>query len=60
MRASSSASCCRGRRPAPADGPTAPQPDLTSRLQELADLHAKGELTDEEYAAAKARVLAGE
>ena len=42
-------------RPAPA------QPvDLTGRLQELADLHARGELTDEEYAAAKARVLAGE
>jgi len=31
--------------------------DLTSRLQQLADLHARGELTDEEYAAAKARVL---
>jgi hypothetical protein len=48
------------RRPAPADGPAAPGPDLTSRLQELADLHAKGELTDDEYAAGKARVLAGE
>jgi hypothetical protein len=33
---------------------------LTARLQELADLHAKGELTDEEYAAAKSRVLSGE
>jgi hypothetical protein len=33
--------------------------DLTARLQLLADLHARGELTDEEYAAAKARVLAG-
>jgi Short C-terminal domain len=34
--------------------------DLTSRLQQLADLHARGELTDEEYAAAKTRVLSGE
>ena len=29
-------------------------------LASLADLHAKGALTDEEYASAKARVLAGE
>jgi Short C-terminal domain len=42
----------RGGNPRPAD--------LTGRLQELADLHARGELNDEEYAAAKARVLAGE
>ncbi|MBA2642872.1 MAG: SHOCT domain-containing protein [Actinobacteria bacterium] len=34
--------------------------DLTARLATLADLHARGELTDEEYAAAKSRVLAGE
>jgi Short C-terminal domain len=34
--------------------------DLTSRLASLADLHERGALTDEEYAAAKARVLAGE
>jgi hypothetical protein len=33
--------------------------DLTSRLQTLAELHASGALTDEEYATAKARVLAG-
>jgi Short C-terminal domain len=33
--------------------------DLTSTLATLADLHARGELTEEEYAAAKARVLAG-
>jgi hypothetical protein len=38
----------------------APATDLTSRLQALADLHAGGALTNEEYAAAKARVLAGE
>lgn len=34
--------------------------DLSTRLAGLSDLHARGELTDEEYAAAKARVLAGD
>lgn len=34
--------------------------DLTARLEQLAALHARGELTDEEYAAAKARVLGGD
>jgi hypothetical protein len=34
--------------------------DVTGRLASLADLHAQGHLTDEEYASAKARVLAGE
>ena len=33
--------------------------DLTSGLKELAELHASGALTDEEYAAAKARMIAG-
>jgi hypothetical protein len=37
-----------------------PATDLTTRLQALAALHASGALTDEEYATAKARVLAGE
>jgi hypothetical protein len=32
---------------------------LTVQLKELADLHERGALTDEEYAAAKARVLTG-
>ena len=49
----------RGRRTAPAGGTAEVSVDLTTRLQQLADLHARGELTDEEYAAAKARVLAG-
>lgn len=39
--------------------PPAPPTDLTSQLSRLADLHERGALTDEEYAAAKARVLAG-
>jgi putative oligomerization/nucleic acid binding protein len=50
------------RRSAPsADRPSAaPATDLTARLASLAELHARGELSDEEYASAKARVLAGE
>jgi hypothetical protein len=35
------------------------QSDLTSKLNELAQLHTAGVLTDEEFAAAKAKVLAG-
>ena len=34
--------------------------DLGSTLATLADLHERGELTDEEYAAAKARILSAE
>jgi hypothetical protein len=40
--------------------PVAPATDVASRLTALAELHAKGDLTDEEYASAKARVLAGD
>jgi hypothetical protein len=49
------------RRAAPAAAPAAPAPseDIAARLATLADLHARGELTDEEYAAAKAQALAG-
>jgi hypothetical protein len=34
--------------------------DVAGRLAGLADLHARGALSDEEFASAKARVLAGE
>lgn len=44
----------------PAAPVAAPATDVAARLAALADLHAKGELTDEEYASAKARVLAGD
>jgi hypothetical protein len=47
--------------PAPAPAPAAPAPaadDTISRLQQLASLHDSGALTDEEFAAAKAQVLA--
>ncbi|HUG65824.1 MAG TPA: SHOCT domain-containing protein [Gaiellaceae bacterium] len=41
--------------------PLAPPPtDISARLASLAELHARGDLTDDEYASAKARVLAGE
>jgi hypothetical protein len=59
------ASIAGSRAPAPAAAP-APAPaaaqatDLQARLAGLADLHTRGELTDEEFTAAKARVLAGD
>jgi len=37
----------------------APADDLTAKLKQLADLHASGVLTDEEFAAAKQKLLAG-
>ena len=40
--------------------PAAPaQDDLTAKLQNLANLHNQGILTDEEFAAAKQKLLAG-
>jgi len=43
--------------PAPAAAPAA-APDLMGELSKLADLKAAGVLTDEEFAAAKAKLLA--
>jgi hypothetical protein len=47
--------------PAAPEPPAAPAPpaadDLTSQLQRLGDLHAAGTLTDDEFTAAKARLL---
>ena len=37
--------------------PPAPQDDATAQLQNLAQLHKQGVLTDEEFAAAKAKIL---
>jgi hypothetical protein len=59
----------QGAQPAPAQpAPAQPAPapvaaaasedDTITRLQKLADLHASGALTDEEFSAAKAQVLA--
>ena len=44
---------------APQDAPEAPAPedDATAQLQNLAALHTQGVLTNEEFAAAKAKIL---
>jgi hypothetical protein len=42
--------------PAPAPAAAA-QPDLMDQLQKLGELHASGVLTDEEFAAQKAKLL---
>jgi hypothetical protein len=44
--------------PAPAAPAPAPQVDNISKLRELGELHAQGILTDEEFAAQKAKLLA--
>lgn len=48
------------RGDAPATAPAAADDDPVDELERLAALHASGALTDEEFAQAKARVLAGE
>ena len=37
--------------------PAPPEDDATAQLQNLAQLHTQGVLTDEEFAAAKAKIL---
>ena len=37
----------------------APAPDLTAQLQQLAQLHDSGALSDEEFAAAKQKIVMG-
>jgi hypothetical protein len=44
--------------PAPAPAPAAPQRDRIQQLKDLADLKTQGILTDEEFAAEKAKILA--
>jgi Short C-terminal domain len=44
--------------PAPPPPPAAPAaPDPVAQLKEMADLHSQGILTDEEFAAQKAKIL---
>lgn len=43
--------------PAPAAAPPAPAPDPIQQLKDLAALHDQGVLTDEEFAAQKAKIL---
>jgi nucleoside phosphorylase len=45
--------------PPPVQAPAAPESDLTAKLQQLAELHKSGVLTDEEFAAAKQKLLVG-
>ena len=44
---------------APAAAPAAPQPDMVDQLRRLGDLRDAGILTEEEFAAQKAKLLAG-
>jgi hypothetical protein len=39
------------------EAPEAPEDDATAQLQNLAKLHTQGVLTDDEFAAAKAKIL---
>ncbi len=46
--------------PAAAPAPAAPAPsggDMSAQLQNLANMHSSGQLSDEEYAAAKKKLL---
>ena len=45
--------------PPPPPQPAAPQVDVVSQLQKLGELKAAGILTEEEFAAQKAKILAG-
>lgn len=44
---------------APAPAPAAPEADPLEQLKQLGDLHASGVLTDAEFEAQKAKILAG-
>jgi hypothetical protein len=43
--------------PAPAPAPAAGGNDMIQQLKDLADLHSQGILTDDEFAAQKAKIL---
>lgn len=45
------------QEPAPAAAPAAAAPDPIAQLKELGELHQSGVLTDEEFAAQKAKIL---
>jgi hypothetical protein len=57
--ADAAAQATSAQQPAPAPVAAAAGPDLTSQLQQLAQLHDAGVLTDQEFAAAKQKILAG-
>jgi hypothetical protein len=43
--------------PPPPPAPAAPEDDSMAKLQQLAQLHSQGVLSDEEFSAAKAKIL---
>ena len=43
--------------PPPPAAPAAPEDDSMAKLQQLAQLHSQGVLSDEEFSAAKAKIL---
>ena len=45
--------------PPPPQEPAAPQADMLTQLQQLGELRDSGVLTEEEFAAQKAKILAG-
>jgi len=45
--------------PAPAEAPAAEAPDMMEQLKQLGELHTSGVLTDAEFEAQKAKILAG-
>ena len=45
--------------PPPSQEPAAPQADMLTQLQQLGELRESGVLTEEEFAAQKAKILAG-
>ena len=45
--------------PPPVQAAAVPESDLNAKLKELAELHTSGVLTDEEFTAAKQKLLAG-
>jgi hypothetical protein len=67
MQAQQAQAATPAPQPLPAPSPPAPPPppaapagsDLTTQLNQLAQLKAAGVLTDEEFAAAKAKLLSG-
>lgn len=57
-RAAQQAQAAPAPAPAPA-APVAPQRDTIQQLKDLADLKTQGILTEDEFAAQKAKILAG-
>jgi hypothetical protein len=59
MQAQQAAMAAGAAAPAAAPPAASPGSDLTAQLNQLAQLNASGVLSDEEFAAAKAKLLGG-